>query len=93
VSQSMHAAMILARRAPRLSLILMRPFQDHSGLPAAERMRLAAALGELATLGEVVRWGLLQSPPRLVSDVVKQDEFTLDVILPYGERYLVFDTT
>jgi hypothetical protein len=71
----------------------MRPFQDHSGLPAGERMRLAAALGELATLGEVVRWGLLQSPPRLVSDVVKQDEFTLDVILPYGERYLVFDTT
>jgi hypothetical protein len=71
----------------------MRPFQDHSGLPAGERTRLAAALGELATLGEVVRWGLLQSPPRLVSDVVKQDEFTLDVILPYGERYLVFDTT
>jgi hypothetical protein len=42
----------------------------------------------------VVRWGIEQRPPRLVSDVIKQDEYTLDVVLPIDAgRYLVFDCT
>ena len=45
------------------------------------------------TLEQVVRWGLAFSPPRLVADVVKQDEYTLDVVMPWGAIFLVYDST
>jgi hypothetical protein len=46
------------------------------------------------TLEEVVRWSLALAPPRLISRVVIQDEYTHDVVLTYGEGvYLVYDTT
>jgi hypothetical protein len=58
---------------------------------------LRAALHELVaaqrTLEHVVRWGLADSPPRLVADVVKQDEFTLDVVMPYRGHFVVYDAT
>jgi hypothetical protein len=53
----------------------------------------AAARGQ-KTLEDVVRWGLLHSPPLLIADVVVQDEYTHDVVLPYRNgAYLVYDTT
>jgi hypothetical protein len=45
------------------------------------------------TLAEAVAWGLAQSPACLVADVVTQDEFTLDVLVPVGELWIVYDTT
>jgi len=46
------------------------------------------------TLDEVVRWGLSQTPQRLVTKVVVQDEYTHDVVLRWDEGvYLVYDTT
>lgn len=46
------------------------------------------------TLEEVVRWGLSLSPPRLVLDVVVQDEYTHDVVVGHPSGvYLVYDTT
>lgn len=46
------------------------------------------------TLEEVVRWGLAQKPPVLIQDVVVQDEYTHDVVIPYRDGlYLVYDTT
>lgn len=50
-------------------------------------------LPALATLAAVVRWGLAQSPPEMIADVVVQDEYSHDVVLPWGDRWLVFDTT
>jgi len=48
----------------------------------------------LRSLQEVVRWGFAQKPPRDVAEVVVQDEFCHDVVLPWrGEIYLAFDTT
>lgn len=36
----------------------------------------------------------VQEPPRAVSNIVTQDEYTHDVIVPWSERLvLVFDTT
>ncbi len=52
-----------------------------------------AVVAHQTTLEHVVRWGLTDSPPRLVAEVVKQDEFTLDVVLPWHGVYLVYDTT
>jgi hypothetical protein len=50
-------------------------------------------LPELPTLADVVRFGLAQSPPQTIVDVVVQDEFTHDVVLPWNGQYLVFDAT
>jgi hypothetical protein len=46
------------------------------------------------TLEDVVRWGLLTKPPRLVADIIVQDEYTHDVVMPFRDGvYLVYDTT
>lgn len=51
------------------------------------------ALPALATLADVVRWGLAQAPPEMIADVIVQDEYSHDIVLPWRGRYLVFDTT
>ncbi len=51
-----------------------------------------SAVGAFHLLEEVVRWAF--SLRRDVAEVVVQDEFTHDVVLPWVEPvYLVFDTT
>jgi hypothetical protein len=63
-------------------------------IPAREQARFGLALRDLRTLGAVLEWLRAQDPPRLVSDVVTQDEYTHDVIVPWSEcLVLVFDTT
>lgn len=67
---------------------------DHAGLPPAELDELARNLAPRRTLAQLIPWGLAQTPPRTIEDVVVQDEFTHDVLLPWRNgMYLVFDTT
>ena len=47
----------------------------------------------LRSLEQVVRWAFRQTPPSDVADVVVQDEFTHDVVIPWRGVHLVFDTT
>lgn len=55
---------------------------------------IAEELGGLVTLGDVMRWGLAQSPPCSPSEIVTQDEYTHDVVLSLApDCHLVFDTT
>jgi hypothetical protein len=61
---------------------------------AGEEIEALAPLLAHCTLHDVVVWGLAQSPPRMVSNVVIQDEYTHDVVVPFERgRYLVYDTT
>jgi hypothetical protein len=63
-------------------------------IPPREVNRFRLALRNLRTLGPVLEWLRVQEPPRLVRDIVTQDEYTHDVIVPWGERLvLVFDAT
>ena len=56
--------------------------------------RFVAQLRGLRTLGDVLSWGRAQSPPRSVTEIVTQDEYTHDVIVAVEPPcYLVFDTT
>jgi hypothetical protein len=72
----------------------MAALRDRVGLSAAEKAALERELAPLGMLETVVRWGYASVPPRDVSDVVVQDEFSHDVVLPWENgRYLVFDTT
>ncbi len=62
-------------------------------LPAEIVARLAIA-PKLASLAELLTWGLAQSPPCEIVGVVVQDEFTHDVVVRGpAPAYLCFDTT
>jgi hypothetical protein len=54
---------------------------------------LRQVVAELTTLERALDWGRRQQPPLSVEAILTQDEYTHDVLIPYGERYLVFDTT
>ena len=58
------------------------------------RHALRRLIAPQKSLEDVVRWGLAQSPPILIADVVVQDEYTHDVVLPHPRGvWLVYDTT
>jgi hypothetical protein len=45
------------------------------------------------TLADLLAWARRQSPPVHVTEIVTQDEYTHDVVVPYASHYLSFDTT
>ena len=68
--------------------------ENRAGVDAGTLRRLEALVAGQRTLEDVVRWGLSQEPPLLVADVVVQDEYTQDVVLPLPTSgFLVYDTT
>jgi hypothetical protein len=74
----------------------MRSIQlhDHAGLAPVDRAALTTAIQGLRTLADVLEWAKNQSPPRSVSEIVTQDEYTHDIVLEAnGRPYLAFDTT
>ena len=67
---------------------------NRASLAIDELAKLETLAANWRTLQEVVRWGFAQSPSLIVTEVIVQDEFTHDVVLPYRESaFLVFDTT
>jgi hypothetical protein len=70
------------------------PLYDHVGLSQAELTGLRAVVSEHRGLDQVFAWGRKQHPPVHPADVVKQDEFTHDVLVPFSEsRWIVYGTT
>jgi hypothetical protein len=66
--------------------------EDRVGLAAEESAALERELAPLASLHDLIRWGLARG--WMVEAVVVQDEFTHDVVMPAGAgRVLVFDST
>ena len=45
------------------------------------------------TLEKLMLWGVQQSPPVMIAEIIAQDEFTNDIVVPYDHLYLVYDTT
>jgi hypothetical protein len=69
-------------------------FTDHAGLPSDEAAALATVVSEHRGLDDVFAWGRRQVPPVHPAEVVKQDEFTHDVLVPLRkQRWLVYGTT
>ena len=66
-------------------------------LPEDEFADLTKELAKHKTLGQVLTWASFQSKddvlPQIVAEVIMQDEFTHDVIVPYKKTFLVYDTT
>jgi hypothetical protein len=70
------------------------PLRDHFGLNGREREALEEIVQDHQGLDDVFRWGRQQVPPVVPEDVVMQDEFSHDVIVPWARGlYLVYDTT
>jgi hypothetical protein len=64
-----------------------------SSLPVEHRRTIQQELVPLRSLEQVVRWAFGRTPPSEIADVVVQDEFTHDVVVPWRDVHLVFDTT
>jgi hypothetical protein len=69
------------------------PVRDRASLSPARLAEITAAVQRHVTLADVLVWGLAQRPSAVVSQVVVQDEFTHDVVLPLRDCWLVYDTT
>jgi hypothetical protein len=67
---------------------------NRTQLPEASFRHLQLAVAGHATLERVLEWGRAQSPPRRVEEIITQDEFTHDVLVPVdNSRYLAYDVT
>ena len=71
---------------------------NHAGLSDEELRRIGAVLGRQRSLKDLIRWAKGQPAgalrPTVVVDVVIQDEFSHDVIVPWGQRLtLVYETS
>ena len=70
------------------------PVTAVGAIPEPELAQFQGQLAEQRTLGDVLAWLREQSPPRSVSDILTQDEYTHDVIVEWsGTRFLNFDAT
>ncbi len=66
---------------------------EYARLDSGERDMLARAIAGHTTLEQALDWARTLTPPRGVESVLTQDEYTHDVLIPYGNRYLVYDTS
>jgi hypothetical protein len=67
---------------------------DFANLSSCEREELLRVVDQHAGLDDVFVWGRKQSPPVQPANVIKQDEFTHDVLVPLPSgRWLVYGTT
>jgi hypothetical protein len=71
--------------------------RNRSRLSSAEIDALEPELGGLESLADVLRWGRAQPAgsvkPAVITDIVVQDEFTHDAIVPWRDQALVFGST
>jgi len=70
------------------------PVSGVGAIPSDVVSRAGAAFAQRHALADVLTWAREQTPPRAVADIVTQDEYTHDVVLPFdGSHFLVFDAT
>jgi hypothetical protein len=63
--------------------------------PVEQRVIDAAteAFAAYHTLADLMRWCERQQPRAQVTEIITQHEYTHDVVLPFGQVFLAFDTT
>lgn len=62
--------------------------------PPLRAAALAPLVEEHSSVERVVRWGYAQNPMIEIADIVRQDEFTHDLIVPVeDDLVLVYDST
>ncbi len=67
---------------------------NHTRLPDATFRDLQVVVTGHATLERVLEWGRTQTPARRVEEIITQDEYTHDVLVPIdNSQYLAYDVT
>ncbi len=68
-----------------------------ANLPEQDFDNLENELAKHKTLRQVLNWASAQPKVdfllQIVAEVITQDEFTHDVVIPYKDLFLVYDTT
>jgi len=55
--------------------------------------KVQQTFGNQHTLADLLRWAGAQTPRVQIAEIVTQDEYTHDVVVPFGPAFLSFDTT
>jgi len=72
----------------------MPTLANHANLTDSQAHKLVEQVRPLATLEEVLRWGLRQPEERMILEILVQDEYCHDVVMEWElGKHLVFDTT
>ena len=73
----------------------MKPgIANYGGLSGSALATLSNVVSKHQSLDQIFAWGRSQSPQVVPADVVKQDEFTHDVLVPLPDgNWLVYGTT
>ena len=79
--------------APKVTAMSDIPLIDYASLDEQTRQRLAAVIATHTSLERALNWSRTQRPPLAVEAILTQDEYTHDVLIPFENRYLVYDTT
>lgn len=70
------------------------PLHDYAATPADHLDFLRDTFTGFTTLGQLLDWGWDLDPPVRVEEIIAQDEYTHDALVPLpNARYLAFDTT
>ena len=68
-----------------------------TSMPDAEFQKLADEIDRHQGLNHVLSWASRRPKskfhPHIVAEVIIQDEFTHDVVVPFDDIFLVYDTT
>ena len=68
------------------------PVENRADLPAAEFDALAGLLEQQGTMERALAWFSDQAPKLAPDDLVVQDEFSFDLLVPYRDGlYLCYD--
>ena len=70
------------------------PVTARPGVDPEVARELESALTDIGTLHQLLSWGSQQEPPVRLEEVLAQDEYTHDVLVPWRDgQWLVFDCT
>ena len=70
------------------------PVANRAGLTPAAFEPLRLVLSQQSSMRKALDWFFAQSPPLVPEDLVAQDEFSHDLLVPYpGGLTLSYDTT
>jgi hypothetical protein len=77
----------------RYAYHVTRAVENRAALDAPALDELERITARQQTLEQVLRWAAAHAPPLEIAEVIAQDEFCNDVVIAFGARWLVYDTT
>lgn len=70
------------------------PVTDHANLEGEQFAALRSELCRHVSMERALAWFFARRPPLVPEDLVPQDEFSYDLLVPYpGGLYLSYDTS